>query len=75
MAGWLVISPARFWKGGGSINRALVIEFNESHQPLIDGLIENLKQNHGFEILWMKQEPVLMRCSTRWRCGIRGRTA
>ena len=59
MAGRLVKLSARLWKGGDPINQVLVIEFNESHQPLIDGLIENLKQNHGFEILWLKQEPVL----------------
>lgn len=46
-------------KGGGNIERVLMIEFSESNFTVIDEIMEVLKRHPEFEFLWLKHEPML----------------
>ena len=46
-------------KGGDNIGRILVIESQERDIPIIDEILEKLKADPDFELLWLKHEPML----------------
>lgn len=45
--------------GGGRIERVLIIESGARGVPIIDEILEKLKNHPDFELLWLKYEPVL----------------
>lgn len=45
--------------GGDRIERVLIIESSARGVPIIDEILEKLKNHPDFELLWLKHEPVL----------------
>ncbi len=45
--------------GGGRIERVLIIESGARGVPIIDEILEKLKNHPDIELLWLKYEPVL----------------
>lgn len=45
--------------GGDRIERVLIIESSARNVPIIDEILEKLKNHPDFELLWLKHEPVL----------------
>jgi len=45
--------------GGDRIERVLIIESSAKVVPIIDEILEKLKNHPDFELLWLKHEPVL----------------
>ena len=46
-------------RGGDRIERVLIIESGARGVPIIDEILEKLKNHPDFELLWLKYEPVL----------------
>lgn len=46
-------------RGGDRIERVLIIESSARSVPIIDEILEKLKNHPDFELLWLKHEPVL----------------
>ena len=47
-------------KGGGSIERVLIVESNKSNFSVVDEVMKVLKQYPEFELLLLKHEPMLL---------------
>ena len=47
-------------KGGGSIERVLIVESNKSNFSVVDEVMKVLKQYSEFELLLLKHEPMLL---------------
>lgn len=54
-----VIIKYKKLEGGDSIGRVLIIESNARSVPVIDEILEKLKDHPSIEFLWLKHEPGL----------------